>query len=280
VENAHSARPAAVRTLLSVAPRRFAMKDITLLVLVAVTGTAGLSGCATVAEGRLARPIDLAGHYTATPATASGLVVHGRELVSLSSANFGVLEFTLENPTDHWVRIEQAHVDFAGPGANAGVTPVAADDIGAWQHAIEQRNTVRAVNTEMALDLLALGAAVGASRRHAGPARAAAVGVALGAAMVGGAASSHEDLYPDDHIYAVPIAIPPGLFARRWIVFNTGAVANRICLDRAVLDYETADHRRERVVLDFRVGPNGSEWQTAACRRRFPTVAGRPTARQ
>jgi hypothetical protein len=252
------------------------MKEITLVAFVAFNVASGLSGCATVAEGRLAQPIDPAGHYA--PATASGLVVHGREVVDLSSANFGVLEFTLENPTDHWIRVEQVHVDFAGPGANAGVTPVAPDDIGAWRHAIEQRNAVRAVNTQTALDLLALGAAVGAGRRHAGPARAAAVGVAVAAAMVGGAASSREDLYPDDHIYAVPIAIPPGLFAKRWIVFNTDAAANRSCLDRAVLDYETADQRRERVVLDFRSGANSSEWQTAACRARYPPLAG-PTRR-
>jgi hypothetical protein len=252
------------------------MKPITLAAPVVLLG---LSGCATVAEGELAKPIDLAGHYTPSPATGSGLVVHGRELAGLSSANFGVLEFTLENPTDHWVRIQEVHVDFAGPAANAGVTVVPPDDIAAWQSATQQRNAVRAANIDTAFELLALGAAVGAARHHAGPARATAVGLALGAAMAGAAASPREELYPDDHLYAVPIAIPPGLFAKRWIVFNTDAAANRSCLSRAVLDYETGDQRRERVVLDFRLGPNGSEWQTAACQTRFPTLSARPTSR-
>ena len=234
----------------------------------------GLSGCVTVAEGNLAKPIDPGGHYLATPATASGLVVHGRELTFFSSPDFGVLEFTFENPTDHWVRIDQAHVDFGSTAANQGVTAIEGDDIAAWQIATEQRNAVRVANTQTALDVLALGAAIGAAGRHHGPARAAAVGVAVGAMMAGSsAASSGQGLYPDDHLYAVPIAIPPGLFAKRWIVFNTDATANRTCLGRAILDYDTSDHQHERVVLDFRFSANGSEWQAAACRSMYPTLS-------
>jgi hypothetical protein len=244
------------------------MNRVTAVALVA------LSGCATVAEGTLAKPIDLGGHYLATPATASGLVVHGRELTVLSSPDFGVLEFTFENPTDRWVRIDQVHVDFGGPAANQGVTAVEGDDIAAWQIATEQRNAVRASNTQTALDVLALGAAIGTARRHHSPARAAAVGVAVGATMAGLAgAPSGQDLYPADHLYAVPIAIPPGLFAKRWIVFNTDAAANRTCLGRATLDYDTSGHERERVVLDFRSSANDSEWQTAACRAMYPTLS-------
>jgi hypothetical protein len=244
------------------------MKGLTSVALVA------LSGCATVAEGNLAKPVDLGGHFLATPATASGLVVHGRELTSLSSPDFGVLQFTFENPTDHWVRIDQLHVDFGSPAADRGVTAVEGDDITAWQIATEQRNAVRAANTQTALDVLALGAAIGRAHRRHGPASAAVVGVVVGATLAGlPGGSSGQDLYPADHLYAVPIAIPPGLFAKRWIVFNTDAAANRTCLGRAILDYDTSDHNRERVVLDFRTSPNDSEWQTAACRAMYPTLS-------
>jgi hypothetical protein len=256
--------------LLSVSREEVTMKGVTAVALVA------LSGCATVAEGNLAKPIDLGGHFLATPATTSGLVVHGRELTFLSSPDFGVLEFTFENPTDHWVRIDRVHVDFGSPAANQGVTAIDGDDIAAWQIATEQRNAVRAANNQTALDVLALGASIGAARRHHGPARAAAVGVAVGAMMAASAtAASGQDLYPDDHLYAVPIAIPPGLFAKRWIVFNSDASANRTCLGRATLDYDTSGPARERVVLDFRSSANGSEWQAAACRAMYPTLSVR-----
>jgi hypothetical protein len=252
------------------------MRRITVLALL------GSSGCMTVAEGNVAQPIDLGGHFVA-PAAApgTGLVIHGRELPELSSPDFGVLEFTLENPTDRWVRIDQVKVDFAGPAANQGVSVIEGADIVAWETATEQRNAVRTANVQTALDLLALGAAIGAAHhRHAARAPApvvagAAVAAVAASLAIAGEAAPRDDLYPDTHLYALPIAIPPGLFAKRWIVFNTDAAANRSCLSRAVLDYTTSAGLRERAVLDFRPFVNGSEWQAPACRSRAPTLAQR-----
>jgi hypothetical protein len=253
-------------------------KPMRAMLMLAITG---LTGCATVAEGNIAKPIDLGGHYLPSTTTGSGLVVHGRELTELSSPNFGVLEFTFENATDHWIRLDDVRLDFGDPVKNQGVTVPGGADMQAWQAATMKRNAVRSENAQTALAVIALGGAVAAGGSHSGKVRAVATGAAVGAALATSAAATNaavaESLYPQDHLFAVPIAIPPRLFAQRWIALNTSAEINKTCLTWTILDYDTSEHQRERLVLTFRDRPTGSEWQSAACVAQLSGPMGAPT---
>jgi hypothetical protein len=251
-----------------------AMKRI--ISVAAVISALGAAGCATVAEGEVAKPIDMHGQYLPTTTTGSGLVVHARELSELSSEDTGVVEVTLENTTHDWVRLESVRLDFETPIENAGVTVPDGPDLAAWHAAIAKRNAVRAENEETALALVSLAGAVGAAGSHAGGRRAVGAGVAVGAAFASGAAArdAAAQIYPDDHLFNTPIVVPPGLFATRWIALTTKPEVSGHCLERAVLDYDTSKHERERLVMPFRPRWNGSEWQAAACHEQLPHFTG------
>jgi hypothetical protein len=237
-----------------------------------------LTGCATVAEGTIARPIDLGGHFLPSTTTGGGLVVHGRELPELSSPNFGVLEVTFENTTNRWIHLDDVRLDFGDPVKNQGVTVPGGADMQAWQAATLKRNAVREENAQTALAVVAIGGALAAHRSHSGGARAVAAGATLGAALAASAAASNAaveaNLYPQDHLFSVPISVPPGLFAQRWIALNTNGESNQTCLTWTIIDYDTSDHRRERVWLAFRDlrAWQGSEWQSEACVAELPSA--------
>lgn len=90
------------------------------------------------------------------------------------------------------------------------------------------------------------------------------------------AARMHPEQRADDaidparspHLLSLPLAIPPGLYARRWVVLGTKAPAADVgCIDWLVLDYDDDAGERERVALTFRSRPGRSHWQRAACKR-------------
>jgi hypothetical protein len=70
--------------------------------------------------------------------------------------------------------------------------------------------------------------------------------------------------FPEDHLLSVPFAVPPGLFAKKWIVVNTRSHDPATCLRWANLDLDTEDGKHDRVRLTF--GDDSSEWQAQSCR--------------
>jgi hypothetical protein len=243
-----------------------------------VMAAVGAAGCATVADGEIAKPIDMKGQYLPTTTTSSGLVVHARELPELSSEDTGVVEVTLENTTHRWIRLDAVRLDFADPVKNQNVIAPDGADLAAWHTAITERNAARLENEQAVLGLIMLGGAITAGTSHSGGLRAAGTSLAVAAAVASSsaahAAGEPSTLYPDTHLLAVPIVVAPGLFSRRWIALNTKPAINGQCLTWAVLDYDTSDHGRERVVISFRTRWNGSEWQSDACRRELPSLTG------
>jgi hypothetical protein len=200
--------------------------------------------------------------------TASGLTISGEEMDELSSEHFGVLAVTFENPTNDWVRIESVNLDFGSANRNQSIFVPWGEEIVSWELATAQRNAIRRINTDHALSLLAMGGAIAA-----GAGRGSAVGavggiVALGSvgALWARAIDQHTTAatFPPAHLFATPFSVPPGLFAKKWVLLNGPKTTDRWCVTALSLDYEVAGKGRERVHLPF--GRGGSYWQTAACR--------------
>jgi hypothetical protein len=61
---------------------------------------------------------------------------------------------------------------------------------------------------------------------------------------------------------------PPGLFTDKWVLLQTPNSAQIGCIHSLILDYETIEGGRERVLLPFRDRAEESEWQALECRRR------------
>lgn len=234
----------------------------------------GGAACASVQSRYIATPVDASGNRTGAKTTASGLVVSGEELRAYSSQHFGLVEVTFENWTNEWVHVERLALDFGGAEVTEGVFLPLGADLEAWHQATVQRNDIRDTNAETALGaLLALGMLVAVAADAAGEHELAAAGgaVTLGAATtsvirdqgdrVERAEGAH--LLPESHLLAVPFAIPPGLFAKKWVLLNTRSAATP-CITSMLIDYDV-ERGNERVLLPFRRRRDALEWQTSAC---------------
>jgi hypothetical protein len=232
-----------------------------------------LLGCASVPSSEPAVPIDAQGKPVGATTTSAGLRVSGEELAELASRYFGVLEVTLENPTAEWIHIRRVTLDFGDSARNAAVSVPAGENLRAFLTATEQRNAVRQTNRETALAIAALGGAlVGAASPERGVAAAGdAVALTSFAALAVdsrmGAVSAAEQvvMLPESHLLAGLIAVPPGLFVKRWIVLQTKETSGSSCLASVTLGLERAGAIRERVLLTFKRANERTEWQAAAC---------------
>jgi hypothetical protein len=236
---------------------------------------AWLMGCASIGSKYTASPVDAQGRVTAARSTESGLVISGEELRMYASNYFGLIEITFENPTANWVHVSRLTLDFGDAARNSAVLTPSAADLDAWYLSTVQRNDIRATNHATALGaLFAVGQVVAIAGAVSGKRGVTAAGgvVALGAATaalaegqearVQEAESVH--VLPQSHLLALPFAIPPGLFTKKWILLQTRSITAP-CVSSLLMDYDVQERGRERVLVRFRHGSDHSEWQRLVC---------------
>jgi hypothetical protein len=248
--------------------------------VIVVAGAIPFSGCATVNSGDYGVALDDTGHPRNPAPNSERLKISAGERGALSSAYFGVVEVTFENNTPAWIQIDRIDLDFGTPDKNKSVFIPWGEDIDTWEQATLQRNAIRRANTETALGLIAIAGTVAsaAGRHHV----AGAIGgtVALGALAglyaqersAAVEAAGDPARFPPTHLLALPLRIPPGLFAKRWLLMYTAAQPLGGCIDSLILSYETSAHEHGRVLLKFKGGYNyssvdgvSSEWQWKSC---------------
>jgi hypothetical protein len=236
--------------------------------VLAIIGAVGASGCASVAAGNPAVPLDAAGRPRASQHARSGLRIVGREITELGSPYFGFVELTFSNDSARWVRVHRMQLSFGDPIRDQSVFVPWGMDIQTWQQATALRNEVRAANTQTALELLALTGTLAATFSQDRGVKAFGGVVAL--SSVGALTALEYDarvkaaqsapIFPESHLLAVPFGVPPGLFAKKWIVLNT-LPDRRVCIQSMLLDYESDAGGRERAWLTFRKRTPASQWQ-------------------
>ena len=238
-----------------------------LLRSLAVLSSLLVAGCATVANQHTARPISADGRPSAGPETASGITISGEELEELSSRNFGVLAVTFQNPTNDWIKIESVHLDFGSEAKNKSIFVPWGEEIVSWELATSQRIAIERANTTTALSILAIGGslAAGLGRRSVVGAVGGLVALGSVAALWGKALEENATAatFPHSHLFATPFSVPPGLFAKKWVLLNGPKTAGTGCITSVNMDYEVAGQGSERVYLRF--SRTGSDWHRAAC---------------
>ena len=70
---------------------------------------------------------------------------------------------------------------------------------------------------------------------------------------------------PAEHLLASPIIVPPGLFAKRWLVLYTPDSRKTGCIRRMQLGYRLDDGQVEYASVTFRDPKSHSPWQFAVC---------------
>ncbi|HVV49270.1 MAG TPA: hypothetical protein VHO06_06415 [Polyangia bacterium] len=226
-----------------------------------------LGGCATINSGPYGVPVD-AGNRPLAAAVPPPLLVSASEVTSYSTRYLGLVEVTFENRTAVWKQVDRVSLDFGSAAKDQSVTIAGADDIDAWERAITIRNALqglpRAGGGDIGIEALGLdaGDALGAWAVHRPPAAAAPDTAAPPTA--GGPppnAAPPAPVYPVQHLLTTPFRIPPGLFAKRWILLTTPDNPPGGCVSSMILSYETSDHATARVRLPFK--DTMSEWQPA-----------------
>src|SRR6185436_9282099 len=140
--------------------------------------------CASTHSGAFALPVDASGRLVPSSTHRSGLVISSRQITELSIRNFGIVEVTCENPSNHWIRIQSTALDFGNEARNTVVFIPSGEDLLRWKEGTQRRNAIRDANTASALEiLLAVGALASVAGGHH-PAGAAGALVAAGSAGV------------------------------------------------------------------------------------------------
>jgi hypothetical protein len=202
--------------------------------------------------------------------------VSARELEELASENIGTVELTFENTSDRWVHISQVDLDFGKPTTNDAVAVVSGPELHAWQQGAQLRAAQNRQKANGALVAVALG---GLFLGMAGvvsdtPGLALAGDLVLTGSLVTAAARDINDdieaaqtvpVYPENHLFAVPFAIPPRLAVKKFLVLDTGSVPRQSCLAWIYVRFHTRQGPRERVLLRFRYPGHGSDWTNGVC---------------
>lgn len=233
----------------------------------------GLAGCAEIASGPQGTSVDALGRPSLEAAKAAPLKVSAGEISSMSSRYFGEIEFTFENPSGKWIRVEQVALDFGSEQNNQAVSFPWGTQLKSWAVATSQRNAIQGANYATTLALLGVSGALvsaaaprGAEGLHVlgGMASLGAVATMLAANVEAeSAAADSGPQFGGDHLFAGPFDVPPGLFVKRWLVINTPDRPALKCLTSVTMTYALADKTSHRVALVFRW--IGSQWQQDIC---------------
>jgi hypothetical protein len=255
---------------------RGVLRCFTLAMPLVCTVTAG--GCAQIANGPHGIYLDPNGHPSEPAARSAKLQISAGEVVDMSSPYLGEIEFTFENPTTKWIRVEKVQLDFGGEKANQAIGIPWGSQLESWAEAINQRNAIRNANRRTSLEILSLS---GSLVSAAAPRNAHGALVAGGIASLGAAtatyvaetqtraeAAEHAPTFGHNHIFSGPFDVPPGLFAKRWLVASTPADPRLGCITSVTMIFELADKSSHHVALDFRAVERSppSLWQRENCR--------------
>jgi hypothetical protein len=224
-------------------------------------------GCASVPMGERARPIDATGKPVEGSRLKGRLEVSGMNVPALASRHFGMIVITFENNTSSWQYIRDVRISLSRPDLNKRVVVPSGRELEAWLDATWIRNDYGLHSTEHGLFAAGLGdwisrVRVGHRAHTPGP-QPAPTAQALQTIAQLRASPLPEHAYLPEHLFDEAISVPPGLFAKRWIVLNTPNDLNA-CIRGLVIDF-TAEEHRESVWLP--VETRGSEWQNDYCFR-------------
>jgi hypothetical protein len=235
-------------------------------------------GCAQIANGPHGIYLDPNGHPSEPAARAARLKISAGEVVEMSSPYLGEIEFTFENPSTKWIRVEKVQLDFGSEKVNRAIGILWGSQLESWAEATNQRNAIRNANRRTTLEILALS---GTLVSAAAPRNSSGALVAGGIASLGAATAiyvadtqtraetaEHAPTFGHNHLFSGPFDVPPGLFAKRWLVVNTPADPGLGCIASVTMIFELADKSSHRVALNFRaveLSPS-SLWQRESCK--------------
>lgn len=241
------------------------------------------SGCASIHSGNYATeevrsettPPNRQGvEPTASPdEPEKDLIISGSEVVPLSSTYLGILDFTFENTTSQWMRIQKVSIDFGDPTVNDEVQVPVGSDIVVWYEAAQQKVDISNYNMQMILGAIAgaggIAAGIGSANNKPGLAAFGAMNL-VAAASVSAFAQIETTLreletskiVPRNHLFSQDFIIPPGLHTKKWILLYTQNPVDIPYLSSIFITLGFDNGEERKVKVNFRSCLGGfSKWQ-------------------
>lgn len=230
------------------------------------------SGCASTGKANLGKPIDPETHAE-NGTFKPGVAISCELSDALSSEYFGYLDFNIANPSGEWKIVTDVKIRFADPGLDSAVSVVLGRNLEAWYQAQSKAIDISQHNQDVALGLLGgAGLGIAAFSRNeglgfAGAAAAAGAASALAIRGVGRTLDSLQmaKLIPRNHLLADTIAVPPGLFADRWLLLNSTNQDSLGYITDILIDYKVNGGKAETQRIRFRKEGSvaSNKWQHA-----------------
>lgn len=194
----------------------------------------------------------------------SGLAISGA-IDSLQSTNyFGAFDFVLENKSDQWIVLKDIKVSFLTPEQNQNISIPTGAQFSAWSEGMQ--NSQNYNQKKAALVGIFIGGAMMANGQSQEERNVGAVATGVSIAALASANSSRAMLgaLPTGHLLGGDIAIPPGLFLKRWLVVNSSKHKETGYVHTIVIEFKDANSNPQKYYLPFRdrVGTNIGGWQT------------------
>lgn len=192
-----------------------------LKVILFITFSCFAAGCATTHPGFEGRSL---GGNAKIP-----IVISAQTIGDPQDEPFQLIEVTLENLSDEWVRVSRSEVVIKDP-ATSKLSVVMGSDLKDWAQAMQMRLQKDEYNRQLLqIGLSAAGTAIALSGAK-NDNKAAIVG---GAALIIGtsawavsdvivqsySAAQQSEKVPENHLYR-PFAIPGKMFQRKWVLMN------------------------------------------------------------
>ncbi|MEM7183197.1 MAG: hypothetical protein AAF518_19960 [Spirochaetota bacterium] len=224
------------------------------------------SNCATIHSQHFAIPVNGKGDAIQSKSSDFGLVVSSHEITELSSTYFGVIEFTLENKSQAWIKLEKVSIDFLDTRINKNVKILSGKELLAWNHAIQRKIKIDAYNEFTLLASLKLLAdtieLASEDERVKSWSRFSSLGLESSMNVESFKQSQEKNLFlPKDHLLNSQLVIPPGLFEKKYLVLNTKNHSEIQYLDHLFLKYQTTTKQGILKVTFRNPSDDDSGWQ-------------------
>jgi hypothetical protein len=241
--------------------------------LAALAGCTGaVSACASELDQHRAASAP-APAPVASVANDPDLSVSVSEVGELSSANVGVLSFSLANQDETFLHIDDVLLTFGAGAETQPVSILEGEELRSWARAVAIRNQSRQLNRESALAVMAmLGDLAAVANRPAHRPwllRAAFTPLLASNAVNQAEGCGDGGAMPPSQLTASPFALTPKLEDKRWVALATED-PRLGCIDFVTLRMHSKERGWHQFSTRFRTADDESEWQSATCHPKRP----------
>jgi len=239
------------------------MKKYHLLLLVILTS------CASIHDGHYAKEIGENGKVKKGKVTKSGIIVSGSEVTEMASNYFTQLDFTFENTTNKWIKVDKINISYENKKLDKLIKVPIGEKLSLWGKAAQQNKAIADHNFSMVMAGVVGAAAVAGGFSQNIKTQKASLGL-IGASS---GALAYNDIknklnslqlskiVPESHLLKVPLYIPPGLHTKKWITIYLQDPYNSPYMDRVKISYRINGEKKESILIKLRRENTHSKFQ-------------------